>query len=726
MVQKRFHNYLICCFIFLVCLFTTACSSNDTNSNEATLSGSAIKGIISDGIVSAYRIVNDHKELLTQTRTDQLGQFHLDIQSESFNQLILLELSTDPNTRMRCDLTTGCIDQNSGELVNFGEDITLPSFFKLFGVAGNPVTSGNSAFISPLTHLVVATAKNIDNALTSESINVASEWVKSALKLESSPLQVQLKDITQLEHLPIMTDEELKQSIIAAAMYSDTIENNWANGNKTLDSIDLKAIILRAANLTNDLSGVFSESGTENYQANSLNRIQSQLDLQSDQFRTPEITILSQPSSVDIAFNQSLTLYVQANSTLNLNYQWFKNNEAIPGATSALYSKTNSDFSDTGIYSVLISHEFSEIMSLSATVNINEPSYKPEITQQPKSLSITQGDPILLSVETNSSTEPHYQWQKNGSLIPGATGNTYFIANSSLSDQGNYRVTVSNNKGEVSSNFVNVWVTEKIEPVSILTQPKSTQVSEGESANFTVEVNGDGFIRYQWRKNGVPIENEYSASLTIPSVSILNEGSYDVIVMNSQGSIQSHSADLLVLPSSVPITITKHPISQSIETGQPFTLSVSATGGDLLNYQWFLNGEAIDNEASSSLNIASANLEHNGNYSVLVSNEYNSQHSETSTVHVNLPAFRSLELTWDTPTEREDGSPLSFDEIKGYVIEYGQNESKLEHSIMVENQLPNKLVLDNIEPSTLLLRIATIDSDGLQGTFSEMIWVTLQ
>ena len=731
MVQKRFFESLICCFIFLVCLLTTACSNNDKSSNETTRSGSAIKGVISDGIVSAYKIVGQDKIQLTEGRTNQFGQFNLNIPEDSTSSLILLELSTDDKTRMRCDLTLGCVDQNTGELISFGKNISLPSYFKLLGIAGSSAQTSQIASITPLTHLMITTAKGLDGQITNESINIASDWVRNALGLNISPSLIELKDITSLANLTVMTDEQLKQSIISAAMYSETINSDWAEGRDSIDSIDIRDILSRASSLSKDLSSIIRETQDNDSQSNALNRVQTQLDSKIDDFTSSDIVILTQPSSVSLTENQGFSLYVQATSDWGISYQWYKNDDEIPGANSAVYSVSDSVLSDAGIYKVLISHDFSEITSLSASVNITKLSKQLEITQQPQNLSISEGDPIFLSVEVTNDSSLSYQWQKNGSIIPGASSNIFTIANSSLSDEGNYRVTISNNEKQISSNFVNVWVSESIEAVSITSHPQSKTIPEGASATFNVQATGDGFLRYQWRKNGLPITNQYSTSLAISSTTELDEGSYDVIVTNSQGSVISNAANLTVLSNEPPVVISRQPQSQSVMLEHSLTLNVSASGGESLNYQWFFNGDAIENAASPSLFIASASLDNQGSYSVLVNNEGSSQQSEVAFVTVNLPesaslpALRSLVLSWDTPTEREDGSSLSYDEIMAYVIEYGYNKNALENRTTVEKQLPNSLVLNELSAGELFLRIATIDSDKHQGEFSDTISVLL-
>ena len=112
------------------------------------------------------------------------------------------------------------------------------------------------------------------------------------------------------------------------------------------------------------------------------------------------------------------------------------------------------------------------------------------------------------------------------------------------------------------------------------------------------------------------------------------------------------------------------------------------------------------------------------NYNVLVNNETSSQQSETSFISVSPPALKSVELTWDTPTEREDGTALDDSEIMGYVIEYGYHSRALDKSRMIEGEFGNSFTINRITASELFLRIATLDSDGNQGAFSDIIKVS--
>lgn len=701
----------------------SGCNSSNNDSNAKNISGSAIKGVISKGIIKAYSFQSQEKQLISETRTDQLGEFSLTLPNGiTSSSPLLLELSVDKDTKMRCDLTIGCVNQNTGRLVGFGEDLELPANFKLFGIATTYQTNSNT-YITPLSHLIVTTALTINANLNYESIITATTWVNNALKLSLSPILTEPKDITEFENYSLMNKEQLKQSILSAAIYPETLGLDWSLGATTIDSIDLKDVLTRAAELAGDLSELIEKNNPG--QATTLSRIQSDTEAQLVSLNTSDIVILSQPTSVQTTEGNAINLFVQANSDLELSYQWYKNTNPIIGANSAIYSKASSSIDDSGLYYVVISNTKTELSSLSASVTVNQAEQVLQITQQPKSQSLTEGDFLELSVNAIGDGSLTYQWQKNGSIIPGAISSRYTISSILKNHEGSYRVTVSNETKQLASNFVNVWVTQPVTPVSILSQPQDQTVTQGNTISLSVSANGGGFISYQWRKNGIPINNAFLPNFSIENADTLDEGSYDVIVSNSQGSIVSNSASIRVLSATVPIMILTQPQSQTIESGNIASFHVSATGGSPLIYQWFYNGNAINGAQASRYDIPSVDFGNQGIYSVLISNGNSSEQSDSAYLTVSTPQITSIELSWDTPTHREDGSELLFNEISGYVIEYGYGVASLNNRIQVDNQLPHSAILEELESGTIYLRIATIDSDNIQGAFSNIISINI-
>ena len=62
--------------------------------------------------------------------------------------------------------------------------------------------------------------------------------------------------------------------------------------------------------------------------------------------------------------------------------------------------------------------------------------------------------------------------------------------------------------------------------------------------------------------------------------------------------------------------ITAQPQAVSVTVGSPFSLSVTATGGGTLSYQWFLGASAVSGATSSTYSVAAAATANGGSYTV--------------------------------------------------------------------------------------------------------------
>lgn len=85
-----------------------------------------------------------------------------------------------------------------------------------------------------------------------------------------------------------------------------------------------------------------------------------------------------------------------------------------------------------------------------------------EISTQPVSQTVKQGETATFTVATTGGAGTvSYQWDKNGSIITGATGSSLIILNARPADNGNYRVRVSDTTGSAVSQIASLVVTPK-------------------------------------------------------------------------------------------------------------------------------------------------------------------------------------------------------------------------------------------------------------------------
>jgi hypothetical protein len=261
----------------------------------------------------------------------------------------------------------------------------------------------------------------------------------------------------------------------------------------------------------------------------------------------------------------------------------------------------------------------------------------PTITQQPAAQSVTAGATASFSVAAAGSTPLNYQWNKNGSAIPGAVSPSYSTAAAPEDDGATFDVVVSNPIGSAQSSAAQLHVTAAPEAPAITTQPAAQRIIAGQSTTFSVVATGTSPLSYQWQENGTAIPAATSASYTTPAASSADNGAlFSVVVSNSVGSLVSASAPLTVTEGGgVAPTITAQPADQTINAGQSATFTVMASGSAPLSYQWQKNGTALAAATSASYTTPPETTADNGaHFAVLVSDAAGSDTSRAARLAV--------------------------------------------------------------------------------------------
>lgn len=137
------------------------------------------------------------------------------------------------------------------------------------------------------------------------------------------------------------------------------------------------------------------------------------------------------------------TAVLEANATgFPLNYQWQLNGVNISGANQPWLILTNvQTAAPLSNYTVIVSNAYGSATNIASINVVNSP---PIILAQPQSLELPPNNNFTFSVNVIGSQPLTYQWQFNGTNIPGANGPSFTVTNAQLPDAGYYRVLVSN------------------------------------------------------------------------------------------------------------------------------------------------------------------------------------------------------------------------------------------------------------------------------------------
>ncbi|MGQ1910266.1 immunoglobulin domain-containing protein [Marinifilum sp. RC60d5] len=346
-----------------------------------------------------------------------------------------------------------------------------------------------------------------------------------------------------------------------------------------------------------------------------------------------------------------------------ISYQWYKNNVAISGATSASYTET--DPKDGNTYSCEVSNTCTTVKSKSAVLTV----VKNLETTDPKNLTIADGANATFSVVASGEPNYTYQWQvwngsdwDNISDIDKYSGTqtaelTITNADKATYDGKQYQCVVYSDGGicisEVTSGIATLTITAVDK---ILNQPKGNEVCNGEPTKITIEgtVVGHTYIWEYDEGDGSgykPAVGNYSmissetgkiSTLSIPNASLaMNSWLFRCVVNPVVGSSEtSQPTTIRVLQN---ITASAVNADQSVCENESVTMAVTATGDDKL-YKWYKDSEPLI-ILSKSEELSIHNVQPITNEGAYTCEVYNTLGCGDQTVHFTIDVKELVAVT---------------------------------------------------------------------------------
>lgn len=147
---------------------------------------------------------------------------------------------------------------------------------------------------------------------------------------------------------------------------------------------------------------------------------------------------------------------------------------------------------------------------------------------------ICEGTDVTLKVQTTYPNGTGYQWFKDGAPINGAIASEY-----KARQAGTYRVKINAISG-CSNESASLNVTILPKPNAQLMPGKEVRICTGDTVKFQAGPTGS---TYTWLYNGNPIQQ------TTPNLTATNAGTYQVIVKDAKGCIDSSDVTTIVYRS---------------------------------------------------------------------------------------------------------------------------------------------------------------------------------
>jgi hypothetical protein len=312
--------------------------------------------------------------------------------------------------------------------------------------------------------------------------------------------------------------------------------------------------------------------------------------------RNQPLTFLTQPQGRIVGLAAPFSLAVTVEGLQPISYQWRRNgipitdNDRRTGTTGPVLTISNAEDNDTGVYSVLVSNPFTNVVSAGASLEVGWVDHfvwslvpSPQLPNVPFAVTVEARDYFDQTI-TNFDAWVTLSSTASGAAPPIPTTPIFF-------EDGVWSsfITLTNPTTNLilrvefdgrSAVSQPIDIVPPGQPPIIWNQPASRAVRPGSNATVVVKVFGSGPITYQWRRAGTPLSDggrlsgATSSTLLISDFQQSDVAPYSVIASNELGVATSTNATLTL--DLMERFDWLFPGAQQKIIGQPFIASIRA------------------------------------------------------------------------------------------------------------------------------------------------------
>jgi hypothetical protein len=307
----------------------------------------------------------------------------------------------------------------------------------------------------------------------------------------------------------------------------------------------------------------------------------------------------------------------------------------------------------------------------------------PFITTQPlASQTVNIGTPASISLVANGTAPLSYEWHKDGVVMAGKTTNTITFAATVATDAGIYKCKVSNKLGDatstnseliIKSSFTSTITTDSctVDMIKVLTDA-GWDGKESSLNGFTLNINANvgccvnnsqrNVKTFNWGTLNVNnfliniivtnkslvlgIKEVLPANITLNKSALYSKGG--AVIKGNVGGTGFVIGTSCVISYPAPYIYVQPIASQTVNVGNPATISLSAEGTNPLSYEWHKDGVVMAGKTTNTLTFTSTVVADAGIYKCKVSNAIGNVTSTDSELRVKKPFDATTTVTKDS------------------------------------------------------------------------------
>jgi subtilisin-like proprotein convertase family protein len=288
-----------------------------------------------------------------------------------------------------------------------------------------------------------------------------------------------------------------------------------------------------------------------------------------------------------------------------LTYQWLRGTTPMPGQTNSSLILPAVTAADADTYRVVVFGVCGNPVSRSVTLTVNTLTTADPLVSQ----TVCPGATVSLSTTAHGTGPFRYQWLRDGAPLPDRTASSLILPSVTANDAGTYAVQVI---GACNSTTKSAVLT--VNTATTADALGSQTVCPGAALSLHTTAHGTGPFTYKWIKDGKPLPGGTTSSWAISSATVLDEGTYVVIVTGACNAV-TNTGTVTVHPP----TTTTPLADQTLCFGRTATFTTTPAGTGPFGFVWKKNGVVLSGQTNNSLSISHLKAVDAGTYSVEVS-----------------------------------------------------------------------------------------------------------